>query len=231
VPAIVAVGYGGIRVVSRDGGATWGDRAYFTRDGGDDEQLLRAVTYGKGMWIAGGWKLVTSNDGVHWTDQGLLASGPIPACNVIEGLAYKGGTFYLICTPWQMPTTVYRSTDGLKWTKHGTIGDSGGHPSLTYRGGKFVSYGDNGTSYQSDDAITWTVMTGLDQATYCESAYKSQSACHDSSWFDGIWLRADWKAMISRSTNGQSFTRVYLDDQDNTVYESRAMAQGYVAPK
>src|SRR5262249_11351945 len=32
VKAIVAVGYGGLRVVSRDGGLTWGDRAAFAAD-------------------------------------------------------------------------------------------------------------------------------------------------------------------------------------------------------
>ncbi len=231
VPALVGVGYGGIRIVSRDGGKTWGDRAYATVEGGDDKELLRAVAYGKGLWIATGWKLVTSTDGVHWTDRGLLTDGPkIAGCNIVEGLAYNAGSFFAACTPWDSPSVVFRSSDGLTWTKHGTIGDTGGHLFLTYRGGKFVAYGDSGTSYQSTDAITWTVMSAVNEATYCQDTYKSQSECHDSSWFDGTWLRADWQGIISRSTDGKSYSQAYKDDKKNTLYQSRAIAAGYVAP-
>jgi len=226
VPALVGVGYGGIRVVSRDGGSTWGDRAYAETAGGDDLELLRAVVYGKGLWIATGWKLVTSNDGVHWTDHGKIAAGPIPACGIVEGLAYKDGTFFAACD-----SSVYRSTDGLSWTKHGSIGNTGGHLFLTYRGGKFVAYGDTLTSFQSDDAATWTVMPNVQQATYCKNSFISQTDCASSSWFDGVFLRADWGGFISRSTDGQKFTRAYADDQSNTLYQSRAIAAGYVAPK
>jgi hypothetical protein len=231
VPALIGVGYGGIRIVSRDGGKSWGDRAYETTNGGDDDVLLRAVAYGKGIWVATGWKLWTSNDGVHWTDHGKLADGPITACSIVEGLAYKDGFFFAVCTPWNSPSAVYRSSDGVAWTKYANIGDTGGHLSLTCRDGTFVSYGDNMTSFQSDDALTWTVMSGVPQATYCEDTWKSQTDCKDSSWFDGAYLRADWQGKISRSTDGKTFTAVYNDDQKNTLYQSRAVAAGYVAPK
>ena len=226
VPALIGVGYGGIRVVSRDGGATWGDRAYAETGGGDDVELLRAVVYGKGLWIATGWKLVTSTDGVHWTDHGKIAAGPIPACNIVEGLAYKDGAFFAACD-----SSVYRSGDGLTWTKYSSIGNTGGHLFLTYRGGKFVAYGDTMTSFQSDDALTWTVMSNVQQATYCKDTFVSQTDCASSAWFDGVFLRADWGGFISRSTDGQKFTRVYADDQTNTLYQSRAIAAGYVAAK
>jgi hypothetical protein len=224
VPALIGVGYGGIRIVSRDQGATWGSRAYAETDGGDDVELLRAIVYGKGMWIATGWKLVTSEDGIHWTDRGMVGDY-IPACNIVEGLAYKDGVFYGACD-----SSVYRSIDGLTWTKYATIGDTGGHLFLTYRGGKFVAYGDTLTSFQSDDALVWTVMSGIQQATYCQNAFASQTACHDSGWFDGVWLRADWQGIISRSTDGSTFYRAYLDDQMNTLYQGRAIAAGYVSP-
>ena len=169
VPALVGVGYGGIRIVSRDGGKTWGDRAYETTSGGDDDVLLRAVVYGKGIWVATGWKLWTSTDGVKWTDHGKLKDGPVKSCAIIEGLAYKDGTFYGVCDG-----NVFRSTDGLTWTKHSTIPNTGSHVSLVYRGGKFVAYGDTKTSYQSDDALTWTTMAGIEQATYCKNTWKSE---------------------------------------------------------
>jgi hypothetical protein len=230
VPALIGVGYGGIRIVSRDAGKTWGDRAYDKPDGGDDDVLLRAVTYGKGIWVATGWKLLTSTDGIRWNDRGKLADGPIPSCNIVEGLAYKDGHFFAACTPWSSPAAVFRSADGVTWTKYANIGDTGGHLFLSYRGGKFVAYGDSKTSYQSTDALTWTVMSGIEQATYCDGTYKSRSACLESAWFDSVWLRADWQGIISRSTDGKSFARAYLDDQKNTLYQSRALAAGYVAP-
>ena len=230
VPAIVGVGYGGIRIVSRDGGKTWGDRAYAKTNGGDDEDLLRAVVYGKGLWIATGWKLLTSSDGISWIDHGLIADGPIAACNIVEGLAYKDGYFFAACTPWNSPGAVFRSSDGLSWTKYANIGDTQGHLFLTYRGQKFVAYGDSLTSYQSDDALVWTILPIVQEATYCQGMYMSQTTCLDSAWFDGVWLRADWQAKISRSIDGKTFTQAYLDDAMNTLYQSRALAAGYVAP-
>jgi hypothetical protein len=226
VPALVGVGYGGIRVVSRDGGKTWGDRSYETTNGGDDDVLLRAVAYGNGLWVATGWKLWTSTDGVKWTDHGKLKDGPVKSCAIIEGLAFKDGTFFGVCDG-----NIFRSTDGLTWTKVSTIPNTGSHVYLNYRGGKLVAYGDTMTSYQSDDALTWTVMSGIQQATYCENTWKSQTDCKDSSWFDGAYLRADWQGKISRSTDGKSFATVYNDDQRNTLYQSRAIAAGFVAPK
>jgi hypothetical protein len=226
VPALIGVGYGGIRIVSRDGGKTWGDRAYETTNGGDDDVLLRAVTYGKGIWVATGWKLWTSTDGVHWTDHGKLQDGLVKSCAIIEGLAYKDGAFFGVCDG-----NVFRSSDGLTWTKVSNIGNTGSHVSLVYRDGKFVAYGDTKTSFQSDDALTWTTMAGIQEATYCENTWKSQTDCDDSSWFDGTYLRADWQGKISRSTDGKTFTTVYNDDQKNTLYQSRAIAAGMVAPK
>ena len=231
VPALIGVGYGGIRIVSRDGGKTWGDRAYETREGGDDDVLLRAVAYGKGIWVATGWKLWTSTNGTTWTDHGMLKDGPISACSIVEGLAFKDGYFFAVCTPWNSPSAVYRSTDGVAWSKYASIGDTGGHLYLSYRGGKFVAYGDNKTSFQSADALTWTVMSGIEEATFCEDTWKSQVDCKDSSWFDGAYLRSDWQGKISRSTNGTTFTTAYNDDQKNTLYRSRAIAAGFVAAK
>jgi len=231
VPAIMAVGYGGMRIVSRDGGKTWGDRTFVPGASGDDQDLLRAVVYGKGLWVATGWKLVTSNDGVNWTDHGLIAAGPIPKCNIVEGLAYKDGYFFAACNPWDSPGAVFRSSDGLAWTKYSNISpDTGGHLYMTYRGGKFVAYGDSLTSYQSDDALTWTVLLGVQEATYCQDTFMSLTACHQAAWFEGVWLREQWPAKIVMSADGTTFNQVYLDDVNNTLYESRAIVAGYVAP-
>jgi hypothetical protein len=227
VKGLVAVGYGGLRVVSRDLGATWGDHAFSEAGGGDDLELLRAVVWGNGLWVSTGWKLFTSPDGVTWQDHGKLREngGPdIMPCNIVEGLAFREGYFYAICDG------IMRSTDGLKWDKFGPLPDLGGHAYMTYRAGQFVAYGDNKTSYSSPDALTWTPMDGLSQATYCDGAFRNHDDCKDSAWFDSIWLRADWGGKIMRSTDGNTFTVAYQDEQQNTPYQSRAIAEGYVKP-
>jgi hypothetical protein len=228
LPALVAVGYGGIRVVSTDGGKSWGARASFSVNGGDDENLLRAVTYGKGKWLATGWKLVSSDDGRNWTDHGLINEGDFMPCNIIEGLAYHDGWFYAACP--QSPAKVFRSEDGLTWNEHGTIGDTDGHLFLTFRAGKFVAYGDNARSFESSDGQSFSEMPGVSSATYCAGAWKSEADCFEASWFDGIYLRTAWQGKIQASENGSDWPTVYDDDQKNTLYRSRAIAAGFVAP-
>jgi hypothetical protein len=229
VKAIIGVGYGGIRIVSRDGGRTWGDRVYAAPDGGDDQDLLRAVAYGKGRWIATGWKLMSSDDGLHWTDHGLLSAGIFAHNNIVEGLAYKDGYFYAAGDA-QSAAQIYRSADGLAWEDYARGGDTVKHTGLTVHAGVFVSYGDSAASYQSNDGKTWTAM-GIDNATFCEGDWKSLADCHDAWWFDdGFYLLPEWGGQIRRSTTGSSFTTVYTDDQKNTLYRERAVAEGYVAP-
>jgi hypothetical protein len=230
VPAIVGVGYGGLRIVSRDGGLSWGSRASIAPNGGDDDNLIRAVAYGKGRWIATGWRLWTSDDGITWTDHGKLHDGIVSDQQIIEGLAYKDGYFYAAGDG--SPSKLYRSSDGINWTRHATIGSTVKHTGLAYRGGLLVSYGDSHTSYQSADGERWTEMSGIQDATYCEGQWKSLKDCFNAAWFDaGYYLLDEWGGFIRRSTNGQAFKNVYADDQQNTLYRSRALAQGFAAPR
>ena len=46
----------------------------------------------------------------------------------------------------------------------------------------------------------------------------------------GVFLEPQWKGKIMRSTDGVKYQQVYLDDQQNTIYQSRAFAEGLVAP-
>jgi hypothetical protein len=231
VPAIMGVGYGGVRIASRDGGKTWGDRAIIPGAKNDDDGLLRAVVYGKGLWIATGWKYLTSTDGINWTDHGLLDDGSLKGCRIVEGLAYANGNFYAACG--SATGVVYRSNDGSlsTWTKIGTIGNTEGHVYLSYHGGKFVAYGDSGTTFQSTDAVTWTVMEGVSQGTYCLGSFMNRSDCHQAAWFEeGFWLNVQWGGTILRSTDGKKFETVFQDEHDYTVYQGRVFTTGYVAP-
>ena len=230
VPAIMAVGYGGVRIVSRDGGKTWGDRAIVAGSTGDDQGLLRAVAYGKGLWIATGWKVLTSTDGVNWMDRGMVDDGGLKGCHIVEGLTYANGNFYAACGIGT--GIVYRSPDGMNWTMIGSIGDTKQHVYITYRGGKFVAWGDTKTTYQSTDAITWTVLDGVSEGTYCLGSFMNRGDCHGASWFeDGFWLNLQSPGMIVRSTDGKKFDVVFTDDRNYTLYDGRVFTAGYVAPR
>ncbi len=227
VKGIIGVGYGGIRILSRDGGSTWGERVSIAASGGDDDNLIRAIAYGKGRWIATGWNLWTSDDGLAWTSHGKLHDGFISDQQIIEGLAYASGYFYAAGDG--SPSRLYRSADGLSWERYAQIGDTVKHTGLKIRDGVFVSFGDSHTSYQSSDGLSWTAM-GIDDATFCEGTWKSLADCHDAAWFDdGFYLTVEWGGEIRRSTSGQNFQTVYRDDEENTLYKSCAVAEGYVA--
>lgn len=232
-PALVGVGYGGLRIVSKDRGATWLTGAVEHESGGDDEDLLRAVAWANGRWLAVGWRATTSTDGVTWTPmrainrEGGVAWSGAEACGLVEGLTSDGAAFYAACAEWEQPMHAYRSVDGEQWTDLGTIGDVGGHPALAHRDGVFYAYGDRGVSFRSSDGRSWS-EDPLERATYCEGSWKSQADCHDASWFDGAYFKSEWQSKLLRSTNGNDFALVHDDPSNNALYQPRALAAGFV---
>lgn len=231
----VAVGYGGLRLVTRDGGKTWSGIAT-SNGGGDDYDLLRAVAHANGKWLAVGWSATTSTDGVTWTPMrrinqaGGVTWNGAPSCGLVEGLTSDGTYFYAACAEYGQPHKAYRSADGTTWTALGTIGNVGGHPALAHRGGVFYAYGDPGTSFRSTDAVTWTVDPGLVRATFCENQWKSRAACHEASWFGGFYFQSEWQSKVTRSADGVAFVVVHDDASNNSLYAPRAMAEGFVKP-
>ncbi|MFO0612592.1 MAG: hypothetical protein U0414_08400 [Polyangiaceae bacterium] len=244
VPAIVAVGYGALRVVSRDGGLTWGETAENNAPGGDDEDLLRAVAWGKGRWVATGWKLMTSDDGVTWTDHGKLADGILP-CNIVEGLAFFQGKFWGACgyyTANDLVTAVFTSDDGVAWSAApvGTWTWEGGHVFLGTTGDELFSWGDDAKTYRSTNGVDWAEDPSITAGLFCEGKLESSVDCAPNSvengyyggafWLDGTWLEPKWMGKITRSTNGADFVDVYSDPVGNTPYKGTAFAAGFAAP-
>lgn len=247
VSAIVGVGYGALRVVSRDRGLTWSDAAENASAGGDDEDLLRAVAWGSaagGRWIATGWKLFSSADGVAWTDHGKLSEGILP-CNIVEGLTFYQGKFWAACghyTANDLVTAAFTSTDGLTWdpTPVGTWTWEGGHVYLGTTGTELFSWGDDGKTYRSTSGVDWTEDPSITAGLYCEGVLESSADCAPNSvgngyfggvfWQDGVWLEPEWMGKIARSTNGVDFTTVHDDPIGNTVYKGTAFAAGFAAP-
>lgn len=226
VEGIVAVGYGGMRLVSRDQGETWLDEVHWSSGGGDDYDLLRTIAYGNGLWVSGGWKVTTSEDGVHWNDRGssrdvIEAIG----CQITDGLAFGNGRFLVACG-----SGLASSIDGLRWTAAGETPDVGGHPYILFDTvtSKFACSGDDGASFLSDDGTTWERVE-LDHVHLCASGFVSRDRC-PSYYHAGVFLTAEWGGHIKRSPDGQRWDTVYTDGSDNNVYTEYAFAVGRVAP-
>ena len=224
VPSILAVGYGGLRVISRDNGLTWNDDQEIESAGGDDNDLLRGVAYGNGTWVTTGWRFFTSVDGgLSWNEHSAPAG-----CGLMEGVAFGAGAFVGTCG-----TDAYLSADGIQWTHAGPVGDTGGHTYVFFSSGLFYSSGDSGNSYSSPDGMQWTSLAGVNQVAYCENQIQTRSQC-PGFWNGAMYLGTQWESMITRSTDGVNFATVYdnrnLMPGNNAPYTPYAFALGYSPP-
>lgn len=220
IPAIVGVGYGGVRIRSTDLGQSWQNEVRLSTGYVDDENLLRAVAYGKGLWGAVGFQYFTSSDGITWTKR----THPC-GTGIASGLAYGAGIFIATCLNGTGMS--FLSNDGLTWRQGGGY-DVGGHPRVIYGGGRFALTGDNRTVYTSNDGMAWTVWPGMTDAAVCDGTIKSVAACGGAAfrtqgvWLLG-WLPAQGGSGIFRSTNGTTYTRVHTTGIE-------AFAAGFVPP-
>jgi len=220
VPSIVGVGYGGLRVVSRDNGLTWKNKVELASGGGDDQDLLRGIAYGNGRWVTVGWRVFTSADGaVTWQEQ-----TPAQGCGLMEGVAFGAGHFIGSCG-----TDAYESTDSVTWTHVATVGDTGGHTYLFFQGGKFYSSGDSMRSYSSPDGHTWTELVGTRAVAFCNGALATRATC-PGFWNAGMFLGSEWQSKITRSTDGTHFSIVFDDPGNNAPYTPYAFAMGMSPP-
>jgi hypothetical protein len=202
--AVVAVGYGGVRALSLDDGATWTVTAETAPNGGDDMNLLRAVAYGAGLWVAGGWnKFFTSPDGRTWTERPHKMG-------IIQGMAFGSAMFLAT----DINGAVYRSPDGLAWTRVGAAG-VGKHTEIVFAPplGLFAATGDDHVVTTSKDGAQWTPLPGLTSVAYCGGdSFRASASCYGNStgtWNDGVWIRSVWKGQLFRSSDGTKWTRVF----------------------
>jgi hypothetical protein len=166
-PVFVAVGYAGRRVRSLDLGKTWVDDQTLG-GGGDDEFLLRAVEWGNGVFVAAGWKIVTSPDGKTWTER------KNPQNQWLGGIKYgksrfgaAGGYGY----------AAY-SLDGLAWTA-GSDRQGDAARSVAFGNDTWIAATDSGTWWSSSDGKAWSrTTTGhSSRVVFCGDAFKDASAC------------------------------------------------------
>lgn len=221
-PVFVAVGYGGRHVRSTDLGLTWTDEEFLDsqKRGGDDEYLLRSVTFGKGVFVAAGWKIIVSKDGKQgsWTDHSVQGQ------QWIGGLQFGNDRF--VGTGGYGMAAV--STDGLHWTTEWEL-DTQASRSLAFGDGKFMSATDQGNWWTSTDGTSWSIASGGHdtQVAFC-GTFKDAEECsgtfsaRNRAVGEGVTIRAN-NGRLERSTNGVNFTPVL-----NSGLALEAVAFGYV---
>ena len=187
----VAVGYGTRRVRSQDGLA-WTDFVEVDPNGGDDDNLLRGVGYGDGMFVAvggaGAALTLRSLDGSAW-----------------ESIANDLGNF-VSDVAWQDGTFVAAGGNGLRARSLDAGGSwqdaapyySGHFRAIAAGDGIFVAvghtYGDSmiGLSSTSTDGATWTT----------ETTFGAPMGGGSIAFGDGVFVARDGSGAIRTSTAG-----------------------------
>lgn len=149
----LAVGYGGRRMITADGGKTWTHDTAWVEKGGDDNNLLRGVCYGAGKFVAVGGSqiapIVVSKNGVDWEEQKFEGGW-------LGDVAYGNGWFVTVGGGG----SYLRSKDGVKWSSRERNKESkAGYPrhyrKIAFGNGLFVAVGDKGRRTISSDGKTW----------------------------------------------------------------------------
>ncbi len=149
----VAVGSGGRRMRSTDDGITWTNDVSIVDSGGDDFVGLRTVAWGNGLFVAAGWRVMTSPDGITWADTPPAAFNQ----NWMGQMSFGAGSFVGLGGYGSRVT----SSDGATWAQHSIdTKASHAHGSLTYVQGKgFFAMNDDGEISSSPDGVTWAYTT------------------------------------------------------------------------
>jgi len=120
-----------------------------------DMNGLNDVIYGKDLIVAVGegarsstdnyGAILTSTDGIHWTNRITGTK------NTLYGAAWSGNLYVVV----GKNETILTSKDGAVWTKRAS-GSSYDLTDVVWTGNQFVAVGTEGTIITSNDGITWT---------------------------------------------------------------------------
>jgi hypothetical protein len=189
--SFVAVGYGGRRIRSIDDGKTWVDDQSLEPDGGgDDQDLLRTIAFGDGVFLAAGWQTLTSPDGKTW--------GPVvnPHDNWFGALTYAS-SMWVAVGGYGMRLT---SPDGVTWTNH-SIDTIASHPHgclvvATAPITAFVACNDMGQRSYSPDGVTWKYSTGATDVMSSQVTFGN-----------GVVVGTDGTTMVLSRDAGSTWTK------------------------
>jgi len=207
VPSIVAVGYGGLRVLSKDGGKTWGNRVSVSM-GNDEWNLLRAVAYGGGLYVAvGNPGVFTSPDGATWR-KALAETG------FLQGIAFDGVKTWV--GGGVSGRTVISQDAGQTWrliekSVAPPQADSNHIRGMVFVKGRFYASTQYNNVVSSADGLTWRVERDMNfyQIDYCRDAFRNQPDCRPRG-ANGVFVQPKgWS--LERSTDGKTWQHVYSD--------------------
>lgn len=173
-----------------------------TRDAGDPGPSwdINSMAYGAGVFVMGGihGEIYTSADLLSWT---LRANPADITFRAILGLAYANGVFIASCEhgPGTKPFMMY-STNGIDWdaatTPAAVSGVDGSKYEAAYGAGIWVTVGDGGPLYSTDNGETWQQSTGAPTSGLFSVAFGA-----------GMFL-AGGPTALYRSTDGMSWAAV-----------------------
>lgn len=221
VPAIVLVGYAGVRAGSLDLGVTWPNVESLSEVAGDDENLLRAVAYGDGVFVAAGWKIFTSTDAASWQER------VAPLNQWLGGLAFGNGLFV---GAGGFGYSAVSDDAGSSWVVGASLGTEATR-SLAFGNGIFVAATDAGNWWESTDGTSWSVQSGghSPQVAFCDGAFAEAEDCAPLWRGHEIYLRpVGWGSnMIQRSLDGRVWTDISLTHPGVLT----GAAFGYISPQ
>jgi photosystem II stability/assembly factor-like uncharacterized protein len=214
-PLFVAVGQKGIILNSPDG-IDW------TTVESGTSQSLTAVTYGAGVFTAGGINNTTlvSSDGVHW-EPGSLSINPSNFIVQMSGNTYAEGNFLGACSSGFIAT----SQDGNHW-KAVKIAQENLY-SAAYGSGVYLVGGKDGACYTSPGLSDWTPQDTGGENYLMDTIYQEQLGLFLTC---GNAASGENEAYIASSEDGTSWYRYPLSDystlQGITASDSIAVSVG-----
>lgn len=202
----MVVGNWGYRSWTRDG-LTWGVQANPPQDTDHTPDLLRAVGWGDGVFIAVGGDansmVMRSVDGERWEEDLHPSGGQWKG-----GVAYGDGRWVAV---GGVGTVIHSDDNGSTWVDHEERLPSAGR-FVTHADGRFVAVGDNGMIAVSIDGETWDDRT-QDGAQLGSAAYGL-----------GTWVAA------GRRWNGSGFDASCVRSTDTETWTPCPFEGEYVRP-
>lgn len=143
-------------------------------------------------------KLVTSPDGVNWTEQTGFATtyGTAPANSVI----WTGTVFYVVGSSGKAAS----SPDGVTWTLQSglaTATTSAAMYSVAWNGSQFCCVGASGKVATSPDGVTWTLQTGLSG-----NPLWGTTAIYSVTWGNSKFCAVSQGGKVATSPDGVTWT-------------------------
>ena len=161
---------------------------------------IQGVTYGDGLYVAGGndGTLTTSPDGTTWTTR---TSGF--GTTRIRGVTYGDGLYVAFGDNGDLTT----STDGTTWTTRTSGFGTTIILGVTYGDGLYVAVGSSGTLTTSPDGTTWTTRTSGFGTT------NIYGVTHG----DGLYVAVGVSGKLTTSTDGTGYLSLELKTPVTTL--------------